>query len=218
MAIPNMDDLEPIEIDALELVPYTTNVKIFKSTPAVELPTKLNAVADDFKTWNNNEIGTKGQSYLNTSVTSLTDYINTSMGTVVDFINNVVVDNQNTFETNITDQQNTFETNITDQQNTFETNITTNIGNYLDTHGAGYSISQTNSLEFTGNTTTEYDAQGRVVRFVSGAKETKNIAYNSQGNITSFTEVITVDGVNYTKNYTVAYDENGNPTISEVTE
>jgi len=205
MAIPNMDDLTPIAIAELEIVPYTANVQIFKSTPALEIPNKLNAVAVDFKEWNNTELGTKGVGYLNSGIVDTVDYLNSSMRTITNYINSVVVANQNTFTSEM-------ETS----QNTFTSEMETNIGGYLDDSGAGYSISQVNSLEFSGNSTIEYDENKNITKVVQGAKETSSIAYNSENKIISFTEKITVDSSLYTKNYTVEYDLNGNPIISEV--
>jgi hypothetical protein len=205
MAIPNMDDLEPIMVDSLELTPYTANVQIFNSTLARDIPNKINAIAVDFKQWNNNEIGTKGEEYLNNNMSNVATYINNSMTSVVSFINNVVVDNQNTFIA-------TANQNYTD----FTNEMKNNIGNYLDSAGAGYSIAQVNSLEFSGETTIEYDANQNITKVVTGSKTTENINYDENQKIVSFTEKIVVDGVTYTKNYEVTYDDNDNPILNEV--
>ena len=199
MAIPNMDDLTPIAIAELEIVPYTANVQIFKSTPALEIPNKLNAVAVDFKEWNNTELGTKGVGYLNSGIVDTVDYLNSSMRTITNYINSVVVANQNTFTSEMKTSQNILMSKM-------ETSTR-----------VGYSISQVNSLEFSGNSTIEYDENKNITKVVQGAKETSSIAYNSENKIISFTEKITVDSSLYTKNYTVEYDLiNGNPIISEV--
>lgn len=204
MAIPNMGAIEPIEIGELSIVPYSTNVQIFKSTPAVDIPTKLNAVAVDFKNWNNEEIGTKGLNYLNLGVADTVTFLNDSMGLVTNYINTVVVENQNSFISTSTENYEQFKI---DMQN--------NIGQYLDDAGAGYSLEQVNELRFTGDTILEFDEDGNLTRYGNGAFEKFDIVY-TDGEMSNFKEKIIVGSATFTKEFNVSHDTNNNIIITEV--
>ena len=135
----------------------------------------------------------------------VTDHINDSVDTVVNYINNTIVSNQNDFTTS-----------ITNQQNQFQTNIETNIGGYLDNSGAGYSISQINSLMFTGSSNIILDNEGRISSCTQNNMTSDNFIYNDEDLIISFRETLSVDGIDYIKNYNVTYDSNDNPIIQEI--
>lgn len=194
MAISNMDDIPDINVSDLVLTPYTTNVSIFNSTPARVIPSKLNAIAIDFKNWNNTELGTKGNTHLNTSITNIVEHINTSMDSVTDYINDTMVTNQNNFQVE----------------------METNIGNYLDPTNTGYSVAQSNSLHFTGDCSLTLNVDGLVETAITGEITTYDIIYDVDERVISFKEKILIDSVTYTKSYTVTYNSEDNPTITEV--
>lgn len=205
----------------ITLTDFTSQVEIYKSTKAKDIPTKLNVMAADLKAHTNTKVNTI-QSFFNGTVVP---HINTELTKIGDDHNTLVTNisnQQSTFETNITNQQNTFETNrvatetaftdsITTQQNAYESDLTNNIGNYIGS-GAGYNVAQVNSFQFSGPGSVTYDAQGRVTEAVEGPITTSNIVYNVSGKLMSFTETITIAGVPYTKTFEVGYDTKGNIT------
>ena len=162
----------------LDLTEFTTDVEIFTSTKARDIPSKIDAIAVDLK-----------------------ENVNINNAAMVDYMNNDVLSHVNS-EMEL----------ITTDYNTIMNNMINNMGMYVSSQDVGYSVAQTNSLIWSGPGTVTYDANGNVTEAVEGPKTTKNIVYDTDGNLTSFTEELLVDGVTYTKSFTVSYDANGNIT------
>lgn len=163
---------------------YVKNVEIYKSTRAIDVPDKLNAVSNDFKTWFNTELISKSTEHINSSMTAITNYLNN------DIIAGI---------------------------NTFKSTLENNIGVYLDSQGAGYSIPQVNSFIFSGNSISpEYDSDGRVTRYGNQYNETFDCEYNEDSKIIKFKEKITISGIPTVESYEVTYDNNNFPKTTKV--
>ena len=203
--INNMNPIEPINITELVLKDYIKNVKIFKSTKAIDIPDKINAIVDDFKDYNIEELHTKGKNYLNNSIKSLVEHTNNSIKTITGYVNDVIITNQNDF----TKQ-------ISKDYDTFTNEMKNNIGNYLINQNGAYTISQSNQLIFSGDTNYNYDNEGRITYLKNGNIQQHDITYNEEDNIKAYKETITIDNIQYTKSFEVTYDENLNPIIKEI--
>ena len=152
----------------LTLDDFTSEVEIFMSTKARDIPTKLNTIASDLKIYSNAKVDTM-QAYinetivphLNTELTKMENDYNTQKTNIANqqsTFNSDITNQQNTFETAISNQQDDFEvtvnntiTNLTTQQNDFETDITaqqnsfeTAINNQQSTYQNTVTSSQTN--------------------------------------------------------------------------
>jgi len=231
-----MVNAQPLETEIV-LTQYTTNVEIFTSTKAKDIPEKIDAIAVDLK----NNINTNTTSVLEYINNTVVPHINSELSTITDDHNTItsnLITQQDTFETNITTQQTnfeqsintqqgTFETNITTQQNTYQTSITNqqddfenemtgNIANYISTQGVGYTVEQTNSFMFTGPATASFNINGEIDSYTSDNVTISNIQYNDDSNIISFTETVGIDGQLTTKTFNISYDSNGN--LSQITE
>jgi len=169
--------------NSLTLAPYGSNVKIFEHTLAIDVPDRLDSIAESFLQFNN-----ESMSAINQNISDNMEMIHTYVGTT------------------IVDDLNTFKLNLSNNIQTLNNNMMTNIGQYLDSNGAGYSIEQVNSLIFSGNTSYVLDANGNITSMVDGAMTTSNVLYNSDGFIESYTETILIGGVSYSKDFTVNYD------------
>ena len=213
------------------LTDYTTNVLIFRSTKAKDIPGKLDAVANDIKTHFNTVMG-EATTYINETTVP---HINTAMATVEadhnTFITNIsnqqgsyettITNQQNTFEADristettftnsITSQQSVFENTLQDQQDNYETDTTINLGNYTGS-GAAYTVSQSNSFVFSGPSSVTYAQDGEtVVGYTEGPVTVSNIIYDNRDNLIELTETILVDSIPYTKTFTANYDNKGN--------
>jgi len=191
------------------LTDYTTNVLIFRSTKAKDIPGKLDAIANDIKTHFNTVMG-ESTTYMNNVIVP---HINDSMATVEADHNTLVTNinnNQATFQTTMTNQQNDFEATIQNQQNDYESDLTNNIGNYTG-NGAAYTVSQTNSFMFSGPSEVTYASDGEtVIGYTDGPLTVTNIVYDNFDNLVELTETILVDSIPYTKTFTANYDNKGN--------
>ena len=174
-------------IQPLTLHNHTQDVSIFRNTRAIDIPDKLNSIANNVKSYINTDITTPVLSYMNSNISTMHAYIN-------DVAEQVVAD-----------------------QTTFTTNMTSNLSGYVDNSGVGYSAAQARTLVQTGETgTITYDGSNRITGATQGAITTSLITYDDSGNITSFTESITVDSITTSTNYSVSYGDDGIPSISIV--
>lgn len=180
MLIDPMADIQP-----LVLAQHAKDVSIFRNTRAIDVPDKLDAVANSIKLYANVEITGPVQRYVNYNLTNVHTYVNDSIAAVVA------------------------------DQSRFTRDMSEDISGYLDDSGAGYNVGQSRSLIETGVTgDVEFDELGRITSSVQGVLTTSNITYDNTDRITRFTETITVDGVANSTVYVVEYDSNQNARTS----
>jgi hypothetical protein len=178
--------LTPIQFEE-----YSSNVKIFEHTLAIEVPDRLDAIADSFKTFNNESMNT------------MKEYMNTNMNTIFEYIGTTVYDDVEAMKTR-----------IENEVDTFTSDMQSNISGYVNSNGIAYSVQQVNSLIFSGNTSYSM-SNGDITEFTDGAVRTYDILYDNNKFISAFKEKITIDGIEYVKEFTI--DNSGDmPIVSEV--
>ncbi|MDP6587435.1 MAG: hypothetical protein QF535_22500, partial [Anaerolineales bacterium] len=200
-AVDPFNDIPDITFDSIDVSAFTEEVEIYTNTPAVMIPTKLNAMATSMKTWLNENISAPLENQQNTFKNEVVVRTNTAMNAVETYMNdevqgfvnttfvpwandagNVLSNHANTLETNVT-------TTMTQLQNDYTihvlaqdaiiaqalNDILENLAQY--TSGAansGYSIHATNELLADITMTRE-------IAFT-------DYTYNAEGNITSAEE------------------------------
>jgi plastocyanin len=218
-AVNPFNDIPNITFDSIDIGEYANEVEIYTNTPAVMIPTKLNAMASSMKTWLNSNIATPLEAQQNTFKNEVVVRTNEAMNAVETYINNevkefvndifipwannsgvILSDNANLLETNISTTLQQLMTDYTVHVQYQDAIITqaladleSNLANY--TTGAtdsGYSVHQTNQL-------------------VADLLMTKNISfeigykYNSDKLITYFKEGdFTTHHISYNEDETVA--------------
>lgn len=175
--------MELVSISAMpNIVDFDTNVSIFRNTRAVDIADKINAIGEAIKAHNNDEIIAKVNTYVNGE-------LQPKLQTIADTLETTI----NQHETDTSDL-------ITNLFDAFEDSVTTNLNAYTIATAA-YTIEQSNSLSFTGNT-------GNVVRdendnlkvWTVGNTTYEVLSVNDKGSILTASETITV-----VKNYTFTY-------------
>jgi len=222
MAISNMDDIQDFVSTPVELPTHTDPVNIFFQTRAIDVPRKLNSLAASFKTYNIS-IKDTWDTYIGEEGGRIQNYLNNSMTAVTTYINDVVVENQNQFLidgtqaiADIETEKNNFVTALTTEKNAFKQEVRDEMDGYATT--VSYSIADSNSLAFSGETSSDtYDSRGRLTGVTQGHITTSNIVYDSQDRIASYTETVTVaPHAGVSKNYTITYELGKIPKITEV--
>jgi plastocyanin len=172
-AVNPFNDIPNITFDPIDIGEYANEVEIYTNTPAVMIPTKLNAMASSMKTWLNSNIATPLEAQQNTFKDEVVVRTNEAMNAVETYINNevkefvndifipwannsgvILSDNANLLETNISTTLSQLMTDYTVHVQAQDAIITqaladlqANLANY--TTGAtdsGYSVHQTNQL------------------------------------------------------------------------
>jgi plastocyanin len=172
-AVNPFNDIPNITFDPIDIGEYANEVEIYTNTPAVMIPTKLNAMASSMKTWLNSNIATPLEAQQNTFKDEVVVRTNEAMNAVETYINNevkefvndifipwannsgvILSDNANLLETNISVTLSQLMTDYTVHVQAQDAIITqaladlqANLANY--TTGAtdsGYSVHQTNQL------------------------------------------------------------------------
>ncbi len=172
-AVNPFNDIPNITFDSIDIGEYANEVEIYTNTPAVMIPTKLNAMASSMKTWLNSNIATPLEAQQNTFKNEVVVRTNEAMNAVETYINNevkefvndifipwannsgvILSDNANLLETNISSTLQQLMTDYTVHVQSQDAIITqaladleANLANY--TTGAtdsGYSVHQTNQL------------------------------------------------------------------------
>lgn len=215
--------IEGLEITPAAIPEYTTNVQIFRNTRAVEIPDRLNAVAQDLKDFSN-AVAEDETNHVNTSFEALTEYVSETMAGVRTHVNTEVVAKVNTMLDKVETDQNSFQTSITNQQTTYESaetaarlafqnSVTDNLGHYVnDTDGIVYSTDQVNSLHFSGTFDAggiTRDSDGRIASISTESKTTTEIVYNDNGQLSEWKETLIVDGASYSKKFKATYSTFG---------
>ena len=172
-AVNPFNDIPNITFDSIDIGEYANEVEIYTNTPAVMIPTKLNAMASSMKTWLNSNIATPLEAQQNTfknevvvrtneAMTAVETYINNE---VKEFVNDIFIPWANNSGVILSDNANLLETNISTTLSQLMIDYTVhvqsqdaiiaqalqdlqdNLANY--TTGAtdsGYSVHQTNEL------------------------------------------------------------------------
>lgn len=221
--IADMGAIADTSVSDLTVDDFSTNVEVYSSTKAKEIPTKLNAMAADLKTYLNDTMKTPEVTHLNDGITSIVAHVNQFVTDVTTYINSTVVSDMNTamsdvetdhndYQTNLTNQQNTFESGITAQQNTFEGNITTQQTDYetaITTQQTDYETAITNQ-----QTTFETDIATNLGNYLDAGGS----AYSpGQVNSLVFTGVISAGDYQFDANGRIVSLTEGPKTTSNIT-
>ena len=172
-AVDPFNDIPDITFDSIDITAFTEEVEIYTNTPAVMIPTKLNAMAGSMKTWLNDNISAPLENQQNTFKNEVIIRTNTAMNAVETYMNdevqgfvntvfvpwandagNILSNHANILETNVTGTisqlQSDYTLHVESQDAIIQQaldDILSNIAQY--TSGAadsGYSIHQTNEL------------------------------------------------------------------------
>ena len=196
-AVDPFNDIPDITFDSVDVTAFTEEVEIYTNTPAVMIPTKLNAMAASMKDWLNTNISTPLENQQNTFKNEVVVRTNTAMNAVETYMNdevqgfvnttfvpwandagNVLSNHANTLETNITNSMSQLTADYTGHVAFQDAVIAQALADMLAnlsqyTSGAadsGYSIHQTNTLLSEVSMTRE-------IGFT-------DYLYNAEGNIT----------------------------------
>ena len=171
--VDQFNDIPDITFTGIDITEFVEEVEIYTNTPAVMIPTKLNAMAANMKTWLNSNVTSPLENQQNTFKDEVVVRTNTAMNAVetymndevAGFINTVFVPWANTSGTELSTASNLLESNVTTQMSQLQTDYTIHVQNQdaiiqqaiadmitqlaQYTTGAansGYSIHQTNLL------------------------------------------------------------------------
>jgi plastocyanin len=196
-AVDPFNDIPDITFDSVDVAAFTEEVEIYTNTPAVMIPTKLNAMAASMKDWLNANISTPLENQQNTFKNEVVVRTNTAMNAVETYMNdevqgfvnttfvpwandagNVLSNHANILETNLTNSLSQLTTDYTGHVAYQDAIIAQALADMLAnlsqyTSGAadsGYSIHQTNVLLADVTMTRE-------IGFT-------DYLYNAEGNIT----------------------------------
>ena len=165
---------------------YTKDVSIFRNTRAIDIPGKIDSVVNSMKVYANTEITTPVEIHVMEVMRNAVDHINTSI------------------------------TSMNGEQTKFISDMQENISGYLDDAGAGYSVSQARSLKETGNTgEVVTDDEGRITSAQQGVMTTSSVMYDDDNRVVSFSETITIGGIETKSDYIVTYDERNIPSTTK---
>ena len=172
-AVDPFNDIPDITFDSIDVSAFTEEVEIYTNTPAVMIPTKLNAMASSMKTWLNNNISAPLENQQNTFKNEVVVRTNTAMNAVETymndevqgFVNGIFVPWANDAGDVLSNHANSLETNVTGQMSQLTADYTAhvvtqdaliaqaladmlaNLAQYTSGAGEiGYSIHQTNEL------------------------------------------------------------------------
>lgn len=171
--VDQFNDIPDITFSAIDITEFVEEVEIYTNTPAVMIPTKLNAMAANMKSWLNSNVTTPLENQQNTFKDEVVVRTNTAMNAVetymndevAGFVNSVFVPWANNAGTTLSTASNLLEINVTTQMGQLQSDYTIHVQNQdaiiqqaIDdmitqlsqyTSGAadsGYSIHQTNLL------------------------------------------------------------------------
>jgi plastocyanin len=172
-AVDQFNDIPDITFNSIDITEFVEEVEIYTNTPAVMIPTKLNAMASNIKSWLNDTIATPLEDQQNTFKNEVVVRTNTAMNAVETFMNDEVAGFVNTVFIPwandageiLSTASNLLETNVVTQMSQLQTDYTIHVQSQdaiiqqaLDdillnlaqyTSGAadsGYSVHQTNEL------------------------------------------------------------------------
>jgi plastocyanin len=171
--VDQFNDIPDITFESIDITEFVEEVEIYTNTPAVMIPTKLNAMAGNMKSWLNSNVTTPLENQQNTFKNEVVVKTNTAMNAVetymndevAGFVNSVFVPWANDAGITLSTASNLLETNVTTQITQLQSDYTIHVQNqdaiiaqaledmltYLAqfTSGAadsGYTVHQTNLL------------------------------------------------------------------------
>ena len=171
--VDQFNDIPDITFESIDITEFVEEVEIYTNTPAVMIPTKLNAMAGNMKSWLNANVTSPLENQQNTFKNEVVVKTNTAMNAVetymndevAGFVNSVFVPWANDAGSTLSTASNLLETNVTTTMGQLQTDYTIHvqaqdaiIQQALDdmllnlaqyTSGAadsGYSVHQTNLL------------------------------------------------------------------------
>jgi|LWDU01.1.fsa_nt_gi plastocyanin len=200
-AVNSFNDIPDVTFNSIDIGEFANDVEIYTNTPAVMIPSKLNAMAGSMKTWLNSNIAAPLEAQQNTFKTEVVVRTNEAMTAVETYINNEVksfvndifvpwannsgvllADNANTLEGNVTTTLSQLTTDYTIHVASQDAIIAQalqdfedNLAQYTGDSGAGYSIHQTNQLIADQTMTKEIDITN--YKF----DENENVTYFKEG-------------------------------------
>lgn len=221
MPVSDMPDITSFSPNDVDLPTYGEPVNIFLNTRAIDVPAKLNLLAGAFRDFN---ISVKEilDSHTSDESNRMGAHLSASVQSMVDFVNNSVVQNQNDFITtangaidDIEEERLEFVEGVVAATDTFKQDIMDELEGQAT--NMSYSMLQSNDFAFSGETTNDtYDERGRVLSCTQGVKTCTNIVYDTRCRVVSYTEIILVGSISYTKDYTVSYERGKVPKIEEI--
>lgn len=127
-AVNSFNDIPDITFDSVDIGEFANEVEIYTNTPAVLIPTKLNAMASSMKTWLNTSIAAPLEAQQNTFKNEVVVRTNEAMTAVETYINNEV----KAFVNDIfIPWANNSGVIMSDNANLLETNISTTLGTLM---------------------------------------------------------------------------------------
>ncbi len=171
--VDQFNDIPDITFNSIDITEFVEEVEIYTNTPAVMIPTKLNAMAGNMKSWLNSNVTSPLENQQNTFKNEVVVKTNTAMNAVetymndevAGFVNSVFVPWANDAGLTLSTASNLLEANVTTQMGQLQTDYTIHVQSQdaiiqqaLDdmllnlaqyTSGAadsGYSVHQTNLL------------------------------------------------------------------------
>ena len=186
---------------------FSANVGIFTNTLAREIPTKLDSIANDFKTHINDNFADVVVGDVNDFIDSLETYLN---DTVVAAINTAIESMRTDgtkFAGDIAKEQTEFEGSFESRFQGLEDSLSTYVGDE-----ASYTKAQIDTTLFTGaisSTNISHDSDGRLSSIKANGKLVWNITYDADGYLEGFRESIEIGGLPVTKVYNVITDADG---------
>jgi len=121
-AVDPFNDIPDITFDSIDVSAFTEEVEIYTNTPAVMIPTKLNAMATSMKTWLNDNISAPLENQQNTFKNEVVVRTNTAMNAVETYMNDEV---QGFVNTTFVPWANDAGNVLSNHANTLENNVTT---------------------------------------------------------------------------------------------
>jgi hypothetical protein len=186
---------------------FTANVGIFTNTLAREIPTKLDSIANDFKTHINDNFADVVVGDVNTFIDSLEQYLNETVVVAI----NTAIESMRTdgtkFAADIAKEQTEFEGQFESRFQGLEDSLSTYFGSEVS-----YTKAQIDTTLFTGaisSTNISHDSDNRLSSIRANGKLIWNITYDDDGYLQGFRETIEIGGLPVTKVYNVITDADG---------
>lgn len=208
-AVDPFNDIPDITFDSIDITAYTEEVEIYTNTPAVMIPTKLNAMAGSMKDWLNDNISAPLEAQQNTFKNEVVVRTNTAMNAVETFMNEEVAGFVNTV---FIPWANDAGVLLSDHANTLETNVTTSI-NQLRSDYTIHVESQDAIIQQALD-----DILANIATYTSGAADSGYSIHQTNVLLaeTLMTKEISFDQYKYTKEGQIAYAEEGNNTTHHI--
>ena len=171
-AVDPFNDIPDITFDSIDVTAFTEEVEIYTNTPAVMIPSKLNAMASSMKGWLNDNVSAPLENQQNTFKNEVVVRTNTAMASVetymndeiLGFVNTIFVPWANDAGAVLSNHANLQETNVTGTLSQLQADYTAHVisqdaliaqaladilltlAQYTSGSESGYTVHQTNEL------------------------------------------------------------------------